>query len=159
MPVFAAPATGARAINGTPGWPLARLLDTLDKDGRLARTVMFNGNPVDNDLIACMAGTFQDGSFPGKIQMGPAWWFLDQKNGMIRQIEALSGVGLLSRFIGMTTDSRSFLSYPRHEYFRRILCNLLGGEMERGDCPDDSGSIGPMVRNICCGNAKDYFGF
>ncbi len=154
------PNTGVDSIgDGTPGWPIARLLDSLDKTDQLARTVLINGNPMDNDLIACMAGTFQDGSFPGKIQIGPAWWFLDQKNGMIRQIEALSGVGLLSRFIGMTTDSRSFLSYPRHEYFRRILCNLLGGEMERGDCPDDPGIIGPMVQNICCGNAKDYFGF
>ncbi len=143
----------------TPAWPLARFLDALDKSEALARTIFFNGNPGDNELIACMAQAFQDGSFPGKMQFGPAWWFLDQKDGMTRHIEALSGLGLLSRFVGMTTDSRSFLSFPRHEYFRRLLCNILSIEMERGDCPDDMELMGPMVRNICCGNAKNYFGF
>jgi glucuronate isomerase len=106
--------------------PLARFLDTLDRDDRLARTVLYNLNPRDNEVFATMTGNFQDGSVPGKIQYGPAWWFLDQANGMSRQIEALSDMGVLSQFIGMVTDSRSFLSYPRHEYFRRLLCSLLG---------------------------------
>jgi glucuronate isomerase len=154
------PDTGVDCIgNGTPAWPLAKLLDALDKENCLTKTILFNGNPGDNELIACMAQAFQDGSTPGKMQFGPAWWFLDQKDGMTRHIEALSGLGLLSRFVGMETDSRSFLSFPRHEYFRRILCNLLGGEMDRGDCPDDMALMGTMVRNICCGNAREYFGF
>jgi glucuronate isomerase len=139
------------------GRPLARLLDTLDADSRLAKTILFNINPNDNELLACLMGTFQDGSVPGKIQIGPAWWFLDQKDGMTRHLDALSSFGLLSRFIGMTTDSRSLLSYPRHEYFRRILCNLLGGEMERGDLPADLEQIGTMVKNICFKNAQEYF--
>jgi glucuronate isomerase len=143
----------------TLAWPLALLLDALDNSGKLTRTVLFNGNPSDNELIVCMTGAFQDGSFPCKVQFGPAWWFLDHKNGITRHIEALSGLGLLARFVGMTTDSRSFLSFPRHEYFRRILCNTVGADIENGDCPDDRELIGPMVRNVCCGNAKSYFGF
>jgi glucuronate isomerase len=106
-----------------------------------------------------MIGNFQDGGIPGKIQYGSAWWFLDQKDGMVRHLDALSGLGLLGRFIGMTTDSRSFLSFPRHEYFRRILCNVLGEEMERGDIPDDKQLIGSIVSDICYANAKNYFGY
>jgi glucuronate isomerase len=139
--------------------PLARFLDTLDRDDRLARTVLYNLNPRDNEVFATMTGNFQDGSIPGKIQYGPAWWFLDQANGMTRQIEALSNMGVLSQFIGMVTDSRSFLSYPRHEYFRRLLCNLLGDDMTKGLIPGDMGLVGSMVRDICYFNAKRYFRF
>jgi len=154
------PDSGVDCIgDGTSAWPLALLLDALANSGQLTRTVLFNGNPGDNELIVCMTGAFQDGSFPGKVQFGPAWWFLDQKDGITRHVAALSGLGLLARFVGMATDSRSFLSFPRHEYFRRILCNLVGADMENGDCPDDEELIGPMVRNICCNNAKNYFGF
>jgi glucuronate isomerase len=138
--------------------PLASFLDALDATGQLAKTVLFNGNPKDNEMLACMAQAFQDGTVPGKIQLGPAWWFLDQKDGMVRHLNALSYFGLLSRFVGMTTDSRSLLSFPRHDYFRRIFCNLLGEEMERGDLPGDFGLIGAMVKDICFANAKRYFG-
>jgi glucuronate isomerase len=139
--------------------PLARFLDRLDADDRLARTILYNLNPRDNEVLASMAGNFQDGRIPGKIQYGPAWWFLDQADGMTRQLEALSNLGLLSQFIGMTTDSRSFLSYPRHEYFRRLLCNILGGEMDRGLLPDDLGLVGALVRDVCYFNAERYFRF
>lgn len=139
--------------------PLARFLDRLDAEDKLARTILYNLNPRDNEVLASMAGNFQDGRVPGKIQYGPAWWFLDQAEGMTRQLEALSNLGLLSQFIGMTTDSRSFLSYPRHEYFRRLLCNILGGEMDRGILPDDLGLVGGLVRDICYFNAERYFRF
>jgi len=139
--------------------PLARFLDRLDAEDRLARTILYNLNPRDNEVLASMAGNFQDGRIPGKIQYGPAWWFLDQADGMTRQLEALSNLGLLGQFIGMTTDSRSFLSYPRHEYFRRLLCNILGGEMDRGLLPDDPGLVGGVVRDICHFNAERYFRF
>jgi glucuronate isomerase len=137
--------------------PLARFLDKLDSISKLPKTIIYNLNPRDNELIATIAGSFQDGSCPGKIQFGSAWWFLDQKDGMQRQIEALSSMGLLSRFIGMTTDSRSFLSYPRHEYFRRILCNILGNDVENGLIPADIELLGGMVRDICYNNAVNYF--
>ena len=137
--------------------PLAKFLDTLDNENRLAKTVLFNLNPSDNDLLASMAGNFQDGSVPGKMQFGTAWWFNDQKLGMEAQINSLSNIGLLSLFIGMTTDSRSFLSYPRHDYFRRILCNLFGSEMESGELPDDMELIGKTIQDICYTNAKEYF--
>jgi glucuronate isomerase len=137
--------------------PLARFLDKLDSIGKLPKTILYNLNPGDNELIATIAGSFQDGSCPGKIQFGSAWWFLDQKDGMQRQIEALSSMGLLSRFVGMTTDSRSFLSYPRHEYFRRILCNILGNDVEDGLIPADIELLGGMVRDICYNNACNYF--
>ncbi|MCP4630211.1 MAG: glucuronate isomerase [bacterium] len=138
---------------------LAKFLDTLDRDHKLAKTIFYNLNPGDNDLIAAMIGNFQDGTVPGKMQMGSAWWFNDQKHGIERQLEALSNSGLLSRFVGMLTDSRSFLSYPRHEYFRRILCNLLGNDVENGELPDDMELIGNMVKDICYRNAVNYFGF
>jgi glucuronate isomerase len=139
--------------------PLARFLDRLDQDDRLARTILFNLNPADNELFATMIGNFQDGSVPGKLQLGTAWWFLDQKDGMEAQLRALSNLGLLSRFVGMVTDSRSFLSYSRHEYFRRLLCNLLGEDVRRGLLPDDRELLGRLVRRICFENARDYFGF
>jgi glucuronate isomerase len=116
-------------------------------------------NPADNELFATMIGNFNDGSFPGKMQFGSGWWFLDQKDGMEKQMNALSNMGLLSRFVGMVTDSRSFLSFPRHEYFRRILCNILGNDIERGELPDDLGRIGSMVEAICYHNARNYFNF
>ncbi|MGZ7065067.1 MAG: glucuronate isomerase [Candidatus Aminicenantales bacterium] len=139
--------------------PLARFLDRLDADNKLARTILYNLNPRDTEVLAALAGCFQDGAVPGKIQYGPAWWFLDQADGMTKQIEAVSTMGLLSQFVGMTTDSRSFLSYPRHEYFRRLLCNILGGEMKRGLLPDDEDLVGGLVRDICYFNARRYFRF
>jgi len=137
--------------------PLAKFLDKLDTNNKLAKTILYNLNPRDNELMATMIGNFQDGSVPGKMQWGSGWWFLDQKDGMEKQINALSALGLLSRFIGMLTDSRSFLSYPRHEYFRRILCNILGNDVANGLIPDDIGLLGEMVKNICFNNAKNYF--
>jgi glucuronate isomerase len=134
-------------------------LDRLDRVDRLARTIVYNLNPADNAVVATMIGNFQDGATPGKMQFGSAWWFLDQKDGIERQIEDLSQMGLLSRFVGMTTDSRSFLSYPRHEYFRRVLCNVLGRDMAAGLIPGDYGLVGGMVRDICYNNAAAYFGF
>ncbi len=139
--------------------PLARFLDRLDSDNRLAKTILYNLNPRDNELFATMIGNFNDGSVPGKIQYGSGWWFLDQKDGMIRQLNALSALGLLSHFVGMLTDSRSFLSYPRHDYFRRILCNLLGAEMNNGEIPNDMQLVGHMVQNLSYYNAKTYFSF
>jgi glucuronate isomerase len=138
--------------------PLARLLDRLDQKNRLTKTILYNLNPRDNELLATMIGNFQDGSVPGKLQYGSGWWFLDQRDGMERQMTALSNLGLLSRFVGMLTDSRSFLSYPRHEYFRRILCRLIGHDVELGEAPDDMNLLGQMVENICFNNARDYFG-
>ena len=123
-------------------------------NNQLPKVIIYNLNPRDNELIATMLGNFQDGSIPGKIQFGSGWWFLDQKDGMIRQINALSNLGLLSRFVGMLTDSRSLLSYPRHEYFRRILCNLLAADIENGEIPDDLELVGKMVENISFNNAK-----
>ena len=139
--------------------PLATFLDILDQDYKLARTILYTLNPRDNDLVASMIGNFQDGTVPGKIQLGTAWWFNDQKHGIERQLNALSESGLLSRFVGMVTDSRSFLSYPRHEYFRRVLCNLLGKDLENGELPNDMELLGNMVKDICYNNAVNYFGF
>ena len=148
--------------DSTGDWPqaeaLSRYLDKLDARGQLPRTILYNLNPRDNYVFATMIGNFQDGSVAGKIQFGSGWWFLDQKEAMEWQINALSSLGLLSRFVGMLTDSRSFLSYPRHEYFRRILCNLLGRDMENGELPHDIGMLGALVKNICHDNAKNYFG-
>jgi glucuronate isomerase len=141
------------------GRALARFLNRLDKEDKLTKTVLYNLNPSDNELMATMAGNFNDGSVAGKIQFGAAWWFLDQKDGMVKQMNALSNMGLLSRFVGMLTDSRSFLSYPRHEYFRRILCNLFGEEVENGELPNDIEWIGKVVKDICYYNAREYFNF
>lgn len=136
---------------------LAKFLNTLDKKDRLTKTILYNLNPADNELMATMIGNFNDGTVAGKIQWGSAWWFLDQKDGITKQLNALSNMGLLSRFIGMITDSRSFLSYPRHEYFRRILCNLFGEEIENGALPNDVAWIGKIIQDICYYNAKNYF--
>jgi glucuronate isomerase len=135
-----------------------RYLDQLETAGKLPKMILYSVNPADNYVLGTMNGNFQDGSIPGKLQFGSGWWFLDQKEGMEWQLNALSNVGLLSRFVGMLTDSRSFMSYPRHEYFRRILCNLLGVEVERGEIPNDQGLLGSLVRGICFENAKEYFG-
>jgi len=140
------------------GRPLAKFLNRLDHDNRLAKTILYNLNPRDNELMATMIGNFQDGSTPGKMQFGSGWWFLDQKEGMTNQINALSSLGLLSRFVGMLTDSRSLLSYPRHEYFRRILCDMLGNDVKTGQIPADMPLLGAMVEDICFNNAKNYFG-
>ncbi len=152
------PDTGFDSIGDFPQTvALARYLNTLDSTNELPRTILYNLNPADNYAFACMIGNFQDGTVPGKIQYGSGWWFLDQKEGMEMQLNALSNLGLLSRFVGMLTDSRSFISYARHEYFRRVLCNLLGAEMERGELPNDRELVGGMVRNICFANAREYF--
>ena len=138
---------------------LSKFLDRLDSTNQLAKTILYNLNPADNELMAAMIGNYNDGTIAGKIQYGSSWWFLDQKQGMIQQINALSNLGLLSRFIGMLTDSRSFMSYPRHEYFRRILCNILGEEIENGELPNDLAWTGKVVQDICYNNAKEYFGW
>lgn len=135
---------------------LAKLLDALDDTDELPKTVLYNLNPRENEVLATMMGCFQGGGIPGKIQFGSGWWFLDQKDGMIKQMIALGNLGLLSRFIGMLTDSRSFLSYTRHEYFRRILCNLLGTWVEEGEVPKDIELLGRMVQNICYNNVENY---
>ncbi|MEO5960153.1 MAG: glucuronate isomerase [Opitutaceae bacterium] len=152
------PDTGFDSIGDFPqAVALSRYLNTLDSTDQLPRTIVYNVNPSDNYLFGTMIGNFQDGSIPGKVQFGSGWWFVDQKEGMEWQINALSNLGLLSRFVGMITDSRSFVSYPRHEYFRRTLCNLLGADMAGGLVPNDLKLVGAMVKNICFANARDYF--
>ncbi|HCV83159.1 MAG TPA: glucuronate isomerase, partial [Zunongwangia profunda] len=138
---------------------LSRFLNTLDGKDKLTKTILYNLNPADNEVFATMIGNFNDGSVKGKVQWGSGWWFLDQKDGMEKQMNALSNMGLISCFIGMLTDSRSFLSFPRHEYFRRVLCNLFGKEMASGELPQDMDLVGSTIANICYGNAKDYFKF
>jgi len=137
---------------------LTRYLDKLDRNNRLPKTVLYNLNPADNYVFSTMAGNFQDGTVPGKIQFGSGWWFLDQKEAMEWQINAVSNLGLLSRFVGMLTDSRSFLSFPRHHYFRRILCNLIGRDVANGELPCDMKLLGGMVADVCFNNAHRYFG-
>jgi len=137
--------------------PLAKLLDRLDNIKKLPKTIIYNLNPADNELIAAMLGNFQDGSTPGKMQLGSAWWFLDQKNGIEKHIQTLSNMALLSRFVGMLTDSRSFLSFPRHEYFRRVLCNILGDDVQKGLLPNDMTILAQLVEDICFNNAANYF--
>jgi len=152
------PDTGWDSIGDfSQGRALARFLDKLDSNNRLAKTILYNLNPADNELMATMIGNFNDGSVAGKVQWGSAWWFLDQRDGMTKQINALSNMGLLSRFVGMLTDSRSFLSFPRHEYFRRILCDIFGNEVENGELPNDISWIGKVVQDICFNNNKNYF--
>jgi len=139
------------------GRALAKFMDKLDSNNKLAKTILYNLNPADNELMATMIGNFNDGSSAGKIQWGSGWWFLDQKDGMIKQLNTLSNMGLLSRFVGMLTDSRSFLSFPRHEYFRRILCDLFGTEIENGELPNDIAWIGKIIQDISFNNNKNYF--
>lgn len=138
---------------------LSKFLNKLDSEDKLAKTIIYNLNPADNELMASMIGNFNDGSVAGKIQFGSGWWFLDQKDGIIKQLNALSNMGLVSRFVGMLTDSRSFLSFPRHEYFRRILCNLFGDEIENGELPNDTKWVGQIIQDICYNNANTYFGW
>ena len=138
---------------------MSHFLNELNMEGKLTRTILYCLNPCANEVIATMLGNFQDGSCPGKIQFGSGWWFNDQLDGMTRQMNALSVLGLLSRFVGMLTDSRSFLSYPRHEYFRRLLCNLLGNDVEKGLLPNDMESLSRMVEDISYNNARNYFKF
>ena len=153
------PDTGFDSIGD---WPQAAklngYLNLLESENALPRTIIYNNNPGDNYTFATAIGNFQNSAIAGKIQFGSAWWFLDQQDGIEWQLNALSATGLLSRFVGMVTDSRSFMSFPRHEYFRRVLCNLLGGEMERGDLPSDENLIGSVIQNICFNNARDYLG-
>jgi glucuronate isomerase len=151
------PDTGFDSIGDYPqGTALAAYLDALERERALPKTIIYNSNPADNYLFATMLGNFPGDGLAAKVQMGSGWWFLDQKEGMEWQINAMSNLGLLSRFVGMVTDSRSFMSYPRHEYFRRVLCNLIGRDVERGELPDDETLLGPMIRNICCANARQY---
>ena len=137
---------------------LSALLNSLDATDQLGKTIIYNNNPADNSLFASMCGNFNDGTIKGKVQFGPAWWFLDQKNGMEQHLDILSDIGILSTFVGMITDSRSLLSFSRHEYFRRILCNLLANDMKDGIIPNDEHWIGELVSNICYRNAKEYLG-
>lgn len=138
---------------------MSRFFDKLNSHNGLTKTIVYNLNPRDNEMFASMAANFNDDLIPGKMQYGAAWWFLDQKDGMEKQLNVLSNFGLLSRFVGMVTDSRSFLSFPRHEYFRRILCNVLGEEVEKGELPNDINLIGEMIKRICSENAISYFDF
>lgn len=154
------PDTGWDSISDYPqAEKLSKFLNSLDGKDKLSKTIIYNLNPADNEVMATMIGNFNDGSVKGKVQFGSGWWFLDQKDGMTKQMNALSNMGLISCFIGMLTDSRSFLSYPRHEYFRRILCNLLGEEIENGELPNDMEWIGKIVEDISYNNAQEYFDF
>jgi glucuronate isomerase len=154
------PDTGFDSIGDWPqAQALSRYLDRLEADNALPRIILYNLNPADNYVLGTMIGNFQGGGIPGKVQFGSGWWFLDQKEAMEWQINALSNLGLLSRFVGMLTDSRSFMSYPRHEYFRRVLCNMLGRDAENGEIPDDFDLLADLVRRICYDNARGYFGF
>lgn len=154
------PDTGWDSIGDFPqGRSMSKFFDRLDSTNQLTKTILYNLNPADNELIASMTGNFNDGTVPGKVQFGSGWWFLDQKDGMTKQLNALSNMGLISRFVGMLTDSRSFLSFPRHEYFRRILCNLFGNEIENGELPNDLDWTGKVIQDISYNNAVNYFGF
>ena len=152
-----------KGFDGIGDWnqasKLAGFLDLLDQERSLPKIIVYNANPADSYPCATAVGGFQEGPLAAKLQLGSAWWFLDQKEGIEQQLNALSNTGLLARFVGMLTDSRSFMSFPRHEYFRRLLCNLLGKEVESGELPNDEKLIGNMVENICYRNAKSYFGF
>jgi glucuronate isomerase len=151
--------TGFDSIGDWPQvYALGAYLDALARENALPQIIIYNVNPTDNYPLASMTGNFQDGSAPGKLQFGSAWWFLDQKEGIERQLNALSATGLLSRFAGMVTDSRSFMSYPRHEYFRRVLCNLLARDVDRGEMPNDDPLVGGLIRDICFDNAVRYLG-
>jgi glucuronate isomerase len=154
------PDTGWDSIGDfSQGRALSKFLNRLDTTNQLSKTILYNLNPADNELMASMTGNFNDGSVAGKIQFGSAWWFLDQKDGMTKQMNALSNIGLLSRLVGMLTDSRSFLSFPRHEYFRRLVCNLFGDDIENGELPNDIVWTGKIVQDICYYNAMNYFNF
>jgi glucuronate isomerase len=153
------PDTGWDSIGDWPqGDALGCYLDRLDQENALPKIVLYNLNPADNYVVATTIGNFQDGITAGKIQFGSGWWFLDQKEAMQWQMNALSNCGLISRFLGMLTDSRSFMSYPRHEYFRRVLCDMIGRDVENGELPDRDDMVGPLIRDICYGNAHRFLG-
>jgi len=154
------PDTGWDSI-GAPqdAFRMSRFLNSLDDTEQLGKTILYNLNPADNEMLITMAGNFNDGSTAVKVQYGAAWWFLDQKTGMEKHIKDLAALGLMRRFIGMVTDSRSFLSYPRHEYFRRVVCNFIGEEVEKGSIPDEEELLKPIIEGISYKNAKEYFGF
>jgi len=154
------PDTGWDSI-GAPqdAFKMSGFLNSLDETDQLAKSILYNLNPSDNEMFITMAGNFNDGSSPGKVQYGAAWWFLDQKNGLEKHLRDLSSLGLLRRFVGMVTDSRSFLSYPRHEYFRRLVCNYVGEQVEKGLIPDEEELLKPLIEGISYKNAKEYFGF
>ena len=154
------PDTGFDSIGDfQQAYPLSRFLNLLDRTDQLAKTILYNLNPSQNEVFASMIGNFNDGRIKGKMQYGAAWWYLDQLDGMEKQINSLSNMGVLSCFVGMLTDSRSLLSFPRHEYFRRLLCNLFGNDMEKGWLPSDVTHIGKIVQDICYHNARAYFDF
>ncbi len=154
------PDTGFDSIGDFPqAQTMAKFFNHMDSSNQLAKTIIYNLNPADNELFATMTGNFNDGTTAGKMQWGSGWWYLDQKDGMQKQMNTLSNMGLLSVFVGMVTDSRSFLSFPRHEYFRRILCNLIGEDVKKGELPNDMALLGGLVDDVCYNNAKTYFGF
>ena len=154
------PDTGWDSIGvSQDAFKMSKFLSELDNTEQLAKTILYNLNPADNEMMITMAGNFNDGSSAGKVQYGAAWWFLDQKSGMEKHLKDLAALGLLRRFVGMVTDSRSFLSYPRHEYFRRLVCNFIGEEVEKGLIPDEDELLKPLIEGISYNNAKDYFGF
>jgi glucuronate isomerase len=154
------PDTGWDSIGvAQDAFKMSKFLSELDNNEQLTKTILYNLNPADNEMMITLAGNFNDGSSEGKVQYGAAWWFLDQKNGMEKHLNDIAALGLLRRFIGMVTDSRSFLSYPRHEYFRRILCNFVGNEVEKGLIPDEEELLKPLIEGISYRNAKEYFGF
>jgi len=138
---------------------MSKFFNSLEQKDKLTKTIVYNLNPGDNEAVVTMIGNFNDGIIPGKMQFGSGWWYMDQKEGMIKQLNTLSSLGVLGRFVGMLTDSRSFLSYPRHEYFRRILCNLIGTDVENGELPFDMSMLGKMVEGICYYNAREFFKF
>ena len=154
------PDTGFDSINDLSiAAPLSKLLDSLETENSLPKTILYTINPKDNYVLGTMLGNFQKAPVKGKIQFGSGWWFNDQKDGMLAQMKSLANLGILGTFVGMLTDSRSFVSYPRHEYFRRILCNLIGGWVELGEYPEDNDTLEKIVKGICYNNAKEYFGF
>ncbi|NNM31105.1 MAG: glucuronate isomerase, partial [Akkermansiaceae bacterium] len=154
------PDSGFDTIGDWPqGEALLGFLDLLDREKSLPRTIIYNLNPRDNALFAAACGSFQEGPAASKIQWGAAWWYNDTLRGMTEHLDTLSSIGLLSRFVGMLTDSRSFLSSPRHEYFRRLLCNLIATDVENGEIPDDPALLDPLIRNICHDNARRFFAF
>lgn len=154
------PDTGFDSIGDFPqAKTMSKFFNQLDNSNQLAKTIIYNLNPADNELFATMTGNFADGTTAGKMQWGSGWWYLDQKDGMEKQMNTLSNMGLLSCFVGMVTDSRSFLSFPRHEYFRRVLCNLVGEDIKRGELPNDMPLLGQMVEDVCYNNARAYFCF
>jgi glucuronate isomerase len=154
------PDTGWDSIgNPQDASKMSKFLSSLDSTDQLSKTILYNLNPADNEMMITMAGNFNDGSYPAKVQYGAAWWFLDQKNGMEKHLSDLSSLALLPRFVGMVTDSRSFLSYPRHEYFRRLVCNFIGEEVEKNLIPDNEDLLRPVIEGISYKNAKGYFEF